>query len=120
MLKRDGGLGECCSLSNRYYDAGGASSASGTRHKAQAQAQAWELRLAGSARARLLSFAGWIKKVVAEESDLTKRKTKRCGLFVGSCSDRLTSKEMSKKRSEVESRGDRARFGGLRRAGNGK
>lgn len=54
---------------------------------------------------------------MAEESDLTKGKTKRCALFVGSCSDRLTSKEMSKKRSEVESsrveskEGDRAQLG---------
>lgn len=38
-------------------------------------------------------------------------RTKRCALFVGSCSDRLTSKEMSKKRSEVESKeGDRAQL----------
>lgn len=35
--------------------------------------------------------------VVAEESDLTKGKTKRCTRFVGSCSDRLTSKEIVEK-----------------------
>lgn len=57
---------------------------------------------------------------MAEESGLTKGKTKRCALFVGSCSDRLTSKEMSKKMSEVESSRKKATehsWGVVRRAG---